>query len=172
MSPLVHIHSFNTIRFVQPSGLGITPQCDFQCTLSFPGDGKPIWAFPFEPFPFGLSSEITLNLSVMTRLHWQSRKSMRRLYIIRMWKGPLEVIWSNPSAQAGLAKLSRTMARCLGLSPRMETLQPPWATCASVQTLSAAGHPSPNQIFSGLILITINYKSAEVKKVTLPLYWC
>lgn len=38
----------------------------FQRILSFPGDGKPMWAFPFEAFPFGLGSEIPLNLSVMT----------------------------------------------------------------------------------------------------------
>ena len=54
------------------------------------------------------------------------------------WKGPLEVIWSNPFAQAW-----PPTAGCPGLrpdsfwvSPRMETPQPLWAACASAQSPS------------------------------------
>lgn len=50
------------------------------------------------------------------------------------WKESLEVIWSNPSAQAGPHRLS-----CPGrsrISPRMEVLQLVWVACASAWSRS------------------------------------
>jgi len=45
------------------------------------------------------------------------------------WMGPLQIIKSNPSAQAGLPGLCPVEFRG---SQRTESPQPLWATCASV----------------------------------------
>ena len=58
--------------------------------------------------------------------------------MVEDWKGPLEVIWSNPPPQVGPPKASCPGPSLDGfwISPRMETLQLFWATCASVRSFS------------------------------------
>jgi len=55
----------------------------------------------------------------------------------RSWKGLGEVTSSNLPAQAGLptASCPGLCPEGFGMSPRMETSQPPWATCAGAWSL-------------------------------------
>lgn len=77
------------------------------------------------------------NLLFLYSVYWTAHFASIRNHSMTDWglKGLLEVSWSNPSAQMGspIANCPGPHPEAFRISPKPESLLPPWAACTSAQ---------------------------------------